>query len=101
VNAYQLNDEFNGWLAQAITATGASLKRSAAEVALYTAQRAAHLATLAGQPGFEEAVIAERDAVALFAGVKLVEEADAADARFHGLIEGVLAVAAKAAAGAA
>lgn len=90
--------DLKGALESAITATGASLKKTAAEVALYTAQRTAHLAALAGQPGFEEAVAAERDAVAMFAGIASVGEADAADARLLGLIEGALIIGAKAAA---
>lgn len=94
-------NELKGALSSAIAATGASLKQSAAEVALFTAQRTAHLATLVGQPGFEEAVVAERNSVAMFAGIKAVEEADAADARLLGLIEGVLLVGARAAAGTA
>jgi len=79
-----------GVLTSAITATGVSLKKSAADVALYTTQRAAHLSTLVGQPGYEEAVAAERDAVLLYAGVAAVREADAADMRLVGIIEGVL-----------
>lgn len=74
--------------------TGAQLKRSAFEVAAYTAQRTAHLASIAGQAGFAEAVTAERDAVATFAGIRAVAEADAADHRILGIIEGALAVAA-------
>lgn len=72
--------------------TGGSLKRTSAEVATYTAQRAAHLATIVGQAGHAEAVIAERDAVCLFAGIAATREADAADQRVVGLIHGALAL---------
>ena len=81
-------------LEQAMRETVARLKRSAFEVAAYTTQRTTHLAGLAGQPGFAEAVTAERDAVATFAGIRAVGEADAADSRILGIIEGALAVAA-------
>ncbi|MCI0588934.1 MAG: hypothetical protein L0323_19095 [Planctomycetes bacterium] len=39
------------------------------EVRAYAEARARHLATLAGKPGFGEALVAERDNVALFAGI--------------------------------
>ena len=72
--------------------TGGSLKRSSIEVATYTAQRAAHLATIVGQVGVEEAVIAERDAVCIYAGILTTREADAADQRIVGIIHAALAI---------
>ena len=65
-------------------------------VAEYAAGRSAHLATLVDDPGFEYAVRAERDAVALFAGLETVASADAFDARMVGLIHGILGIAARA-----
>lgn len=61
----------------------AALQAAAAEtghavhdsVAVYAAARAAHLAGIVGQPGFDEAVAAERDAVALYAGVYATDAA--------------------------
>jgi len=79
----------------AITETGASLQQGAAELAAYAAERAAHLATLVDDPGFQEAVRAERDAVALKAGIAVVQQADATDARILGVIHGGLALAAR------
>lgn len=38
-------------------------------VAAYAAKRAAHLASIVDHPGFDVAVEAERDAVALYAGI--------------------------------
>jgi len=72
--------------------TGRSLRKTSTEVAIYTAQRAAHLATIVGQNGHAEAVIAERDAVCLFAGISAVREADAADQRVVGIIHAALAL---------
>lgn len=81
-----------GALEQALRDTGVSLQKSAADVAVYASQRAEHLATIAGQPGFDRALIAERDAVRIYAGRSSVREGDAADHRIHGIIEGGLAV---------
>lgn len=85
-------DNLKGALDAAIRDTGALLRKSSADVAVYTAQRAAHLATIVGQTGYQEAVIAERDAVLLFAGLSAVRGADAADAHIVGLIHGALAI---------
>jgi len=63
---------------------------------VYAAERAAHLSTLVGQPGFEEAVRAERDNVVLRAGIAATDAADAVDQRTIGIIHGVLLTGAKA-----
>jgi hypothetical protein len=81
-------------LDEAIRETGRTLQQSATDVAAYAASRAAHLATIAGQPGFEEALRAERNAVAMFAGLSATAEADRADQRIVGIIHGALAIAA-------
>lgn len=62
----------------------------------YFAQRAAHLATCVGQPGFSEAVRAERDNVALKACVKAAGHADNIDGRILGFIEGALVIGSRA-----
>lgn len=85
-------ENLKGALDAAVRETGVLLRKSSADVAAYTAQRAAHLATIEGQAGFQDAVIAERDAVLLFAGLSAVRGADAADAHIVGLIHGALAV---------
>lgn len=89
-------EDFGSVLGRTAQEAGVNLKEGAATVAAYAAQRATHLATIVGQPGFERAVAAERDAVALFAGVVGVAGARAADARIVGLIEGALLFGAKA-----
>jgi len=62
------------------------------ELSLYAVQRAAHLSTITNEPGFDEAVRAERDAVALKAGISATNAADAADQRIIGVIHGALRI---------
>ena len=54
------------------------------------AESMARLATLVGQPGYEMAVEAERDICAIKAGMKLAKNADLADMKALGVIEGAL-----------
>ena len=77
-------------LKDALDETGVGLDHAREDVALYMVQRAAHLSTLVGQPGFELALRAERDNVALYAGVQASLQAAAADQRMVGLIQGIL-----------
>jgi len=79
--------------------TGKSLEKSAREVAEFIAERAALLVDVAGEPGFEQVLIAERDIVLLFAGLQAVAVADEADDRLRSVVRdvikaGVLALAA-------
>ena len=89
-------DELERLLKDAAKETGRDLKANLAEVTLYAAERTAYLSTLVGQPGFEEAVRAERDNVTLKSGIASVKAADAADARVVGIIQGVLFLGARA-----
>lgn len=91
-----LKSEFTVLLTSAIKETGAQLKTSASELALYASERAAYLAGIANEPGFELAVKAERDAVALKAGISAVNEARAVDQRIVGIIHGALMIGARA-----
>lgn len=50
-------------------------------VATYAAERAEHLATVVGEPGFEQALQAERDNIAIRAALRTVESADNLDER--------------------
>ena len=59
-------------------------------IAAYAAQRAAHLAPLVNEEGFEDALIAEADSIAMRIGLKAVREGDARDAYSRGLILGAL-----------
>ena len=65
----------------------------------YAAERARHLATLVNEPGFDEAVTAERDAVLLRLGISAVDTADSADQRVIGMLHAALQIAAKALSG--
>lgn len=88
--------DFKKLLIDSLTETGLSLRAGLDSVAQYAAARATYLATLVGQPGFELAVRAERDSVAIFAGLVATQEARAADARVIGVIQGALLFGAKA-----
>jgi hypothetical protein len=83
-------DDVKGMLQLALRETGGDMARAPAEVAAYAAERAAHLATAAGQPGFAEAVVAERDNVVLYAAVHAAHAADRLDARLRGVVQVVL-----------
>lgn len=85
-----MDPDYEDLLRGAIRETRADLEDGADDLVRHTAERAAHLATIAGQPGFHRAVIAERDAVALRAGLDATLQAEAADARLLGVITGVL-----------
>lgn len=89
-----VTEDLKALFQDAIEETGVSLQVGAAELAAYAAERSAHLATLVSDPGFQLAVRAERDAVALRAGITAVQQADAADARIVGVIQGALSFAA-------
>lgn len=65
----------------------------------YVEERLRHLALIVGQPGWEEAARAERDAVGLHAGVNVTLSADAADQRLLGVIGGALSMGARMLAG--
>jgi hypothetical protein len=75
---------------------GTELTSELDAVTAYAAERATHLSTIVGQPGFMEAVRAEADSVALRAGISTVSTADSADARLAGIIQGVLGLGARA-----
>jgi hypothetical protein len=66
-----------------------------AELAEYASERALSLSVAVGQPGYDEALTAARDSVALKAGVMVVEDADSVDMHLLGLIAGALAFAAR------
>lgn len=87
-------NQFEVLLSSLLEGTGQSLEQSGREVAAYAATRTAILATLVGQVGYEQAVIAERDAVALFAGLQVVSNADGLRDRILGAIQGALFMAA-------
>lgn len=89
--------EFENLLSSTLEELGQDLKNTdntKAAVAIFMAERAEHLATIASEPGFDRAVIAERNSVALLAGLSVSEAASAFDQRLVGLIGGALRIAA-------
>lgn len=62
----------------------------------YAHERMLHLANIVDQPGYLEALEAERDNMILKAGIGAVNMADAADAEIIGIISGALAIGASA-----
>lgn len=79
---------------QAAARLGKTLGVHGAELRAYAAERVVHLATIAGQAGFEEALVAERDNMALKIGIATVDAADDSDRELLGVLLGALAVAA-------
>ena len=59
----------------------------------YAAGRARHLASIAGEPGYAEAVQAEAAALSLAIIGRAIDEADEADRRLAEAVEGLLMVA--------
>lgn len=66
------------------------IKSPEEDVKQYSAQSMARLATLVGQPGYELAVEAERDIVAIKIGMRIAKDADLGDIKALGMIEGAL-----------
>lgn len=89
-------NDFERILKDAVKETGVELQQSTRAIALYMNERAIHLASISGQPGFEQALRAERNSVALKAGISAAHNADQADARILGLIQGLLGMGAAA-----
>lgn len=87
-------DEFLGLIDDAFVDAGRDLDLSREEVAAYAAERADHLSAIVHEPGFSEAVIAERDNIAMKLGLEVSENAHAADHRVLGWIGGALRIAA-------
>ncbi len=83
-------NQFEALLAALLEGTGQDLSQSGSDIAAYAAERTAILALLVGQVGFEQAVIVERDNVALFAGLQVVSNADGLRDRILGAIQAVL-----------
>ena len=91
-----MKEDIKAMLRQALDELGGEIQGTLDEVADYAASRAEHLATIVGEPGFDQAVLAERDAVALKAGLSVAKDARALDQRLVGLFQGALFWGAKA-----
>lgn len=94
MNAENLN--LSDLLEESAKELGLEIKGGAQALAVYAAERTSYLSLLVGQPGFEQAVVAERANVALRAGIAAIDTADAAQSRFLGVIQGALSIGAKA-----
>ncbi len=77
---------------------GEELGDAVDDVAAYAAERSRHLAGILmnGEPGFQAAVLVERDNIALKAGLAAVQRGDELDERIKGSLLGALQFAAKA-----
>lgn len=88
-------DQFMDLLTSAAEETGTDLTESLDSVRTVVAEQMAKLSLVVGEPGYDRAVKAARDNVALAAGLAAVEDADAADGRIIGIIQGALFFGAK------
>ena len=68
------------------------IKADLNSLAVYTSEQITLLTKAVGQPGFDEALIAARNSIALHAGISATRQADAADQRILGIIQAVLAL---------
>lgn len=75
---------------------GQGLKEDLTEVSEYAASRTQHLSAAISEPGFPEALRAERDNVALMAAMEGVDRADDLDQRLLSVTNGALAIGARA-----
>lgn len=87
--------ELKTMLADAAKRLGRNLNGNLEEVRVYAATRMLHLSGLIGQPGYQEALLAERDNVAMMAGIAGINAADAADRELIGAIGGGMALGAR------
>ncbi len=94
-----IGDELLALLKAAADELGGHALNNLDDVRSYAAERARHLASIVSEPGFDEAVIAERDAIALRLGISAVYTADATDQRILGVLHAALQIAAKALSG--
>lgn len=90
--------EFKALFDESLTRLGGNIKTTSDELSTYASAHADRLATILSnnEPGFDQAVIAARDAVALKAGLLAGATAGAIDREWLGLIAGGLRFAAAA-----
>lgn len=96
---FDLRGQFLALLKSQGVAARDDLVQAADKVADYAVEQAAQLAPLVLDAGFMLAVVAAAENVLMRAGLRLTAQADATDARFIGLLEGALAIAARALSG--
>lgn len=91
------SEDLTDLVASALEETGRSLDEGREALQLEASTQLTQLALAVGEPGYDRAVVAARDNVALAAGLQAAAEADAADSRIIGIIQGALFFGAKAA----
>ena len=89
-------DQFKDLLESTADRLGIELTATHDEVKAYAKNRMLFLASIIDEPGFDFALRAERDNVAMFLGISVTGTADAADVELRGVILGALSIGAKA-----
>lgn len=87
--------DLNDTLAAAARRLEIELKTDSEELRQMGAQLIIDLGMAVGEPGYEEAVLAARDTIALQVGLDAASAGDLADAEVRGIIFGFLVAAAK------
>ena len=95
-DGFDLKGQFAALLKSQGAASRDDLVAAADKVADYAVEQAEQLVPLVDDAGFMLAVTAAAQNVLMRAGLRLVATADASDARFIGLLEGGLAIGARA-----
>jgi hypothetical protein len=91
-----MHDEVADFVVAAAQRLGRQVQADSAELRDYVANIMQMLASALGEPGYDEALVAARDSVALFAGLQIVDSADAGDRELLGSIGGALSIAVRA-----
>lgn len=91
-----IGDELGALLREQADQLGVELAGDYNDAVAFAAERAAHLSTITHEPGFDEAVRAERDSVVLRITSLAIERADDVDQRFLSIVGRVLSITARA-----
>lgn len=75
----QLWEETIAELRREAEAVGTELGEAVEDAAAYAVERTKHLSLVIGEPGFAEALMVERDNIALFASLRAVERGEELD----------------------
>lgn len=90
----ETKDALRKLLDDSLAGLGTDIRKNRDELAEYMAARAAHLQAIQGEPGYDQAVMAERNNVALEAGLNAHAAAGAVDSRLLDVLLGGIQVAA-------
>lgn len=92
----KIAEQFKSLLESTADRLGIVLDDGRGDVKAYARKRMLFLASILGEPGFDLALLAERDNVAMFLGIAAADIGDAADVELRGVILGALSIGAKA-----